>query len=51
MSDEQVSSREVDIDVLVEAVDGEDHHKKDIAYEFSNGRKFEDLGEDGNLYS
>lgn len=50
MADTTVTSREVGIDVLVDSMEGEERHRKEIAYEFSNGRQFKDLGEDSTLY-
>lgn len=51
MADNTVTSREVDIDTLVQSVEGDNYNKKEIAYEFSNGVTKEDLGEEGNLYN
>lgn len=51
MADELPELREIDWDVLVDMVEGEQRHKKDIGYEFSNGRKFEDKEEDSTLYN
>lgn len=51
MSDQTVESREIDIDVLVDSIEGQDRHKPEIAYEFSNGKKFKDKGVDSALYN
>lgn len=50
MADETVSVREIDIDTLVDMVAGEERHAPDVAYEFSNGRVFVDLGADSSIY-
>ncbi len=51
MADGQVSVREIDWDVLLDAIEGEDRYKPDVAYEYSNGRIFIDLGDDSSLYN
>jgi hypothetical protein len=51
MADETVSVREIDIDVLVDALEGEDRFINEVAYCYSNGREFKDKGADSTLYN
>jgi len=51
MADETVETREIDIDALVDMVEGKDRYKPSIAYTFSNGREFVDLEEASAIYN
>lgn len=44
-----VQTKELDFAALVRKV--EDLNKKDIVYEFSNSRQFEDSGSNGGIYN
>jgi len=46
-----VTTKPIDYAALVRKVEGEDYKKKETAYEFSNGRKFEDTGSNGGPYT
>jgi len=51
MSDQiPVQTKPIDYAALVRKVLGDDAKKKEVAYEFSNGRKFEDTGSNGGPY-
>ena len=45
-----VRVKPVDFAALVRRAEGKELTEKPIAYEFSNGRKFEDSGENGGPY-
>lgn len=47
----KVTTKQIDYAALVSKVEGENYTKKDVVYEFSNGRKFEDSGRDGGPYT
>ena len=44
------STRTLDWGSIVRKVWGDDWLKRDTAYEFSNGRKFQDTGPDSGIY-
>ena len=46
-----VTTKPIDFGALVRKVLGKDMNKKEIVYEFSNDRKFEDSGSNGGPYS
>lgn len=43
--------RSISYSELVRRAWGDDWHKKDVVYEFSNGRKFVDSGTNGGPYT
>ena len=43
--------REIDYGARVRNAWGDEWHKKDVAYQFSNGRKFVDPGANGGPYT
>ena len=45
-----VQTKVIDYAAMVRKVLGEDANKKDVVYEFTNGRKFEDTGSNGGPY-
>ena len=45
------NSREISYSDLVRKMWGDEWHKKEIAYQFSNGRKFDDSGANGGPYT
>lgn len=45
-----VVTKPIDFAALVRKVLGEEYNKKDVVYEFSNDRKFEDSGSNGGIY-
>ena len=45
-----VQTKNIDYAALVRKVVGEEFNKKDIVYEFSDGKKFEDTGSNGGPY-
>ena len=45
-----VTKRELDWAALVRKVSGENWNRKETAYEFSNGRKFDDSGPRSGIY-
>ena len=45
-----VRKRDIDWAALVRRTAGEDWNKKEPAYEFSNGRKFDDSGPRSGIY-
>jgi hypothetical protein len=50
MNPPAVKTRTLNWADLVKQREGEDYAKKEPAYEFSNGRKFEDTGSNGGVY-
>lgn len=44
------SSQDVDIDVLIDSIEGEKRYTPDVAYIFSNDRVFYDKGEESAIY-
>ena len=46
-----VTTKQLDYAALVRKVWGEELNKKETAYEFSDGRKFEDSGSNGGPYA
>jgi hypothetical protein len=46
----KVQSRDIDYSSLVRRQWGKEYKKPDTAYEFSNGRKFEDTTEQGGSF-
>lgn len=47
----QVVTKPIDYAALVRKVLGDELNKKEVVYEFSNDRKFEDSGSNGSFYS
>ena len=46
-----VTMKPLDYAALVAKVEGEDYKKPEVAYVFSNNRKFNDSGSNGGIYS
>ena len=46
-----VTVKLISAQALVAKVEGEDYKKPEVAYEFSNGRKFNDSGSNGAFYA
>lgn len=46
-----VVAKPIDYAALVRKQEGEDWNKPEVAYEFSKGRKFNDSGSNGGIYT
>ena len=47
----KVVTKPIDYAALVRKVEGDEFKKPEPSYEFSNGRKFEDSGSNGGIYT
>lgn len=45
-----VTTKPIDYAALVKKAEGEEWNKPEVAYEFSNNRKFNDSGSNGGIY-